>query len=94
MKNKEIIRKSIQFLLVTVSIFIILEFYQHDNFSFLLKTIITIILIIANCTYNHWCGLRNGIEMENEHNKHIQELREESYNKIIGMVVEEKKADR
>lgn len=94
MKNKHIIRTIIQTLLTTITTFTIFMFYQYDTPSFLIKKIVTIALIVANCVYNHWYGLRSGIEMNEEYEDRMRELREESFNKIVDMIVEEKMNDR
>lgn len=63
MKNKQIIRAIIQSFLSIITIFIILEFYQHDMIPYMVKWATTISLVVANCIFGHWCGLRNGVEM-------------------------------
>ena len=90
MKNKQIVRIIIQTVLVMVTVFVILEFYQFDTISYMVKWVSTIALIVLNCAYNHWCGMRNGIEMSERHENHMMELRKESFdNIVVDMVVEE-----
>ncbi len=84
----------INFLLISISTFIILEFYQHDSFPVFPKAIITIALLVINCTYNYRNGLKDSVEMEEEHGKRMEKLREESFNKIVDMVVKEKMNDK
>lgn len=91
--NKQTTRNISQGVLTMFATFVILEFYQYD-ISYTIKWVTTIILIVLNAAYSHWCGLKNGIEMNEEHNKRMEELRKESYNKIVDMVVKEKKAGR
>lgn len=94
MKNNHTRMKIINFFLISVSTFIILEFYQHDTFTIFSKAIITIALIVINCTYNYRNGLKDGVEMGEEHGKHMEKLREESFNKIVDMVAKEKINDK
>ncbi len=94
MKNKQIIRILIQSFLVMITIFIILGFYTLGIIPYAVKWGTTIVLIAANCTFSHWCGLRNGIDMSDRHNERMNELREQSFNKIVDMVVEEKANDK
>ena len=94
MKNKHLTRILIQSFLVMITIFIILEFYTHEIIPYVVKWVITIVLIVANCTFSHWCGLRNGIDMSDRHNERMNGLREQSFNKIVDMVIEEKAKDK
>ena len=86
-------RKIIQFFLVGISTATILEFYQHD-ISFAIKAITTIGLIVLNCVYSYHIGMKDGIEMNDRHNARMNELREQSFDKIVDMVVEEKANDK
>lgn len=86
-------RKIIQFCLTGISTAIILEFYRHD-ISFIIKTIFTVLLIVINCVYNYHIGTKDGIEMSDSHNERMNELREQSFNKIIDIVVDEKASDK
>lgn len=90
MKNKQIARIVFQTLLVMISISIILEFYQYDTVPYIIRWVTTIVLMVANCVFNHWCGLKNGIEMSDRHNKRMNELRNQSFDKIVNMAVKEK----
>lgn len=90
MKNKQIARIIIQTVLVMVTVFVILEFYQFDTIPYMVKWVSTISLIVLNCVYNHWCGMRNGIETDERHENRMRELREQSFDNIVDMVVEEK----
>lgn len=94
MKNKQTTRIVVQTLLIMITTFIILEFYQYDAIPYMVKWTTTIALIVVNAVYNHWCGLQNGIEMGEGRKKYMRELREQSYNKIVDMVVEEKTNDK
>lgn len=94
MKNKQIIGILIQSFLVMITIFIILEFYTLGIIPYAVKWITTIVLIVANCVFSHWCGLRNGIDMSDRHNERMNELREQSFNEIVDMVAEEKANDK
>lgn len=94
MKNKQIIRILIQSFLVMITIFIILEFYTLGIIPYAVKWVTTIVLIVANCVFSHWCGLRNGIDMNDRHNERMNGLREQSFNKIVDMVFEEKAKDK
>lgn len=82
MKNKQITRIIIQSLFVMLTTFIILEFYQYEEVPYMVKWISTIVLIVLNCTYNYWCGLKNGIKMSKEQDNCMAELRKENYNKV------------
>lgn len=82
MKNKQITRITIQSLLAMFTTFIILEFYQYEEVPYMVKWISTIVLIVLNCVYNHWCGLKNRIKMSKEQNDCMTELRKENYNKV------------
>lgn len=86
-------RKIIQFCLVGISTATILEFYRFD-FSLLIKTFTTVFLITVNCAYSYHIGMKDGIEINNSHNERMNELREQSFNKIVDMVVEEKAKDK
>lgn len=86
-------RKIIQFFLVGISTATILEFYRFD-FSLLIKTFATVFLITINCAYSYHIGMKDGIEINNSHNERMNELREQSFNKIVDMVVEEKAKDK
>lgn len=86
-------RKIIQFFLVGISTATILEFYRFD-FSLLIKTFATVFLITINCAYSYQIGMKDGIEINNSHNERMNELREQSFNKIVDMVVEEKAKDK
>lgn len=86
-------RKIIQFFLIGISTATILEFYQHD-ISFAIKAITTIGLIVLNCVYSYHIGMKDGIEMNDRHNARMNELREQSFDKIVDMVVEEKANDK
>lgn len=88
--NKE---KIIQFCLIAISVFTILEFYQHD-IPLGAKAITTIFLVVIDCVYNYRIGMKDGIKISNRHNERMKELREESFNKIVDMVVEEKTNDK
>lgn len=90
MKNKQIARIIFQTVLVMVTVFVILEFYQFDTIPYMVKCVSTIALIVLNCVYNHWCGMRNGIEMSEIHENRMRELRKQSFDNIVDMVVEEK----
>lgn len=85
--------KIIQFFLVGISTATILEFYRFD-FSLLTKTFATVFLITINCAYSYYIGMKDGIEINNSHNERMNELREQSFNKIVDMVVEEKAKDK
>lgn len=71
-----------------------MEFYTLGIIPYAVKWVTTIVLIVANCTFSHWCGLRNGIDMSDRHNARINGLREQSFNEIVDMVVEEKAKDK
>lgn len=86
-------RKIIQFCLVGISTATILEFYQHD-ISFVIKMIMTIGLIVLNCVYSYRIGIKDGIEMIERHNGRMNELRKQSFDDIVDMVVEEKAKDK
>lgn len=90
MKNRQIIRAIVQAFLVMITIFVILEFYQYDQIPYMVKWATTISLIAANSIFSHWCGLRNGIEMSDRHHERMNDLRKQSFDKIVDMVVEEK----
>ena len=94
MRNKQARMKAINFFIISISAFIILLFYEHDVFPIFLKAIITIALIVINCTYNYRNGLKDGVEMGEEHGKRMEKLREESFNKIVDMVTKEKLGDK
>lgn len=94
MKNKHLTRILIQSFLVMITIFIILEFYTLGIISYAVKWVTTIVLIVANCVFSHWCGLQNGIDMSDRHNERMNELREQSFNEIVDMVAEEKANDK
>lgn len=94
MENKQIKRIIIQTVLIMIATFIILEFYQYESIPYIVKWVTTIVLIVINAVYNHWCGVRSGIEMSEKHESCMSELRQQSYNKIVDMVVEEKIRDR
>lgn len=49
---------------------------------------------MANCVSSHWCGLRNGIDMNDRHHEKMNELKKQSFNKIVDMVFEEKTKDK
>lgn len=85
--------KIIQFFLVGISTATILEFYRFD-FSLLIKTIVTVFLITINCAYSYHIGMKDGIEINDRHNTKMNELREQSFNKIVDMVAEEKAKDK
>lgn len=89
-KNKQIIRSIIQSFLAMITIFIILEFYTLGIIPYAVKWVTTIVLIVANCVFSHWCGLRNGIDMNHRHNERMNELKKQSFGKIVDMVSEEK----
>lgn len=90
MERKQIIRTIMQTFLVMVTVFIIFEFYQYSAIPYIVKWIATIVLVVANCTFGHWCGLQNGLEIGNRHNKKMDELRKQSFDKIVDMVLKEK----
>lgn len=90
MRNKQIISRIIQFLLVAISVFIILEFHQHNAIPYMVKWVTTIVLIVTNCVYNHWRGLRDGIEINERHENRMRELRKQNYDKIADIVIDEK----
>lgn len=94
MRNKQIIRAIIQTFLVMIAVFVILEFYQYNEIPYIVKWVSTIVLMVVNCAFSHWCGLRNGIEMSDRHNERMNELRKQSFDKIIDMVSEEKIGDK
>lgn len=85
--------KIIQFCLVGISTATILEFYQHD-ISFSIKMITTIGLIVLNCVYSYRIGIKDGIEMSDRHNERMNELKKQSFDKIVDMVIEEKAKDK
>lgn len=86
-------RKIIQFCLVGISIATILEFYRF-NIPHLAKVIITVLLIVINNVYSYHIGIKDGIEISDSHNARMNELKEQSFNKIVDMVVEEKANDK
>lgn len=86
-------RKIIQFFLVGISIATILEFYRFD-FSLLIKTFATVFLITINCVYSYHIGMKDGIEMGDRYNARTNELKKQSFNKIVDMVAEEKTKDK
>lgn len=86
-------RKIIQFCLVGISTATILEFYQL-NISYIAKMVITVLLIVINCVYSYHIGMKDGVEMSDRHNARMNELKEQSFNKIVDMVVEEKANDK
>lgn len=86
-------RKIIQFCLVGISTATILEFYRFD-FSPLIKTFSTVFLITINCAYSYHIGMKDGIEMSDRHNERMNDLRSQSFDKIVDMVVEEKTKDK
>lgn len=86
-------RKLIQFCLVGISTATILEFYQH-NIPIIIKAMVTIGLIVINCVYSYHIGMKDGIEMIDRHNAKMNELKEQSFNKIVDMVVEENAKDK
>lgn len=86
-------RKIIHFFLVGISTATILEFYRFD-FSLLIKTFATVLLITINCAYSYHIGMKDGIEMGDRYNVRTNELREQSFNKIVDMVAEEKANDK
>ena len=94
MRNKQIIRTLIQTFLVMIAVFVILEFYQYDEIPYIVKWVSTIVLMVANCAFSHWCGLRNGIEMSDRHNERMNELRKQNFDKIIDIVSKEKFGDK
>ncbi len=94
MKNKQIIRSLIQTFLVMITTFIILEFYTLEIIPYAVKRVSTIVLMVANCAFSHWCGLRNGIEMSDRHNERMNELRKQNFDKIIDIVSKEKFGDK
>lgn len=69
MENKHLTRTLIQSFLVMITIFIILEFYTLGIIPYVVKWVVTIVLIVANCAFSHWCGLRNGIDMNDRHHE-------------------------
>lgn len=93
MEKKQVIRTIAQTLLVMVAIFIILEFYQYDTIPYIVKWIVTLVLIVINCTFGHWCGLQNGLEIGNRH-KIMNELSKQNFEKIVNMDVKEKENDK
>ena len=86
-------RKVIQFFLVGISTATILEFYRLD-FSLLIKTFVTVLLMVINCVYSYHIGMKDGIEINDRHNTKMNELREQSFNEIVDMVAEEKANDK
>ena len=72
-----------------ISIAIILDLFQRD-FSLSLKAIITIFLLVVNCVYNYCMGIKDGKEISKSHNERMNELRKQSFDKIIDMVFKEK----
>lgn len=86
-------RKIIQFCLVGISTATILEFYQF-NIPHIAKVIITVLLIVVNNVYSYHIGMKDGVEMSDRHNVRMNELKEQSFNKIVDMVVEEKTNDK
>lgn len=86
-------RKITQSCLSGISIAIILDLFQRD-FSLSLKAIITISLLVANCVYNYRMGIKDGMEISNSHNERMNDLRSQSFDKIVDMVVEEKAKDK
>lgn len=86
-------RKVIQFFLVGISTATILEFYRLD-FSLLIKTFVTVLLMVINCVYSYHIGMKDGIEINDGHNTKMNELREQSFNEIVDMVAEEKANDK
>lgn len=86
-------RKIIQFCLVGISTAAILEFYQL-NISYIAKAIITVLMIVVSNLYSHHIGMKDGIEMNDRHNARMNELKEQSFNKIVDMVAEEKTVDK
>lgn len=86
-------RKIIQFCLVGISTATILEFYRF-NIPHIAKVIITVLLIVVNNVYSYHIGMKDGIEMSDRHNSKMNGLKEQSFNKIVDMVVEEKANDK
>lgn len=86
-------RKIIQFFLFGISTVAILEFYRFD-FSLFIKAFVTAVLISVNCVYSYHIGMKDGIEMIDKHNERMNELREQSFDKIVDMVSEEKLGDK
>ena len=82
-------RKITQSCLSGISIAIILDLFQRD-FSLSLKAIITIFLLVVNCVYNYCMGIKDGKEISKSHNERMNELRKQSFDKIIDMVFKEK----
>ncbi len=85
--------KIIQFCLAGISTATIFEFYRLD-FSLLIKTFATVFLITINCAHSYHIGTKDGIEINDRHNTKMNELREQSFNKIVDMVAEEKAKDK
>lgn len=90
MMNK---RKIIQFFLVGISTAAILEFYQL-NIPHIAKVVVAVLLIVVNNVYSYHTGMKDGIEMSDSRNAKMNELKEQSLNKIVDMVVEEKTNDK
>lgn len=94
MKNKEIVRKIIQACLVCILTVVVLLFYQYDTPSFLVKEIVTIVLIVVNCVYSYDIGLKDGAENYKKISETMKEHYDERLNKAIDMIVEERKKNR
>lgn len=86
-------RKIMQSCLSSISIAIILDLFQRD-FSLSLKSIIAIPLLVVNFVYNYCMGIKDGKEISKSHNERMNELRKQSFDKIVDMVVEEKEKDK
>lgn len=76
--------------MVGISTATILEFYRFD-FSLLIKIFATVLLIVINCAYSYHIGMKDGIDMSDRHKERMNDLRKQSFDKIVDMVVEEKR---
>lgn len=83
MSKKMIIRYAIQIILCGLSIFTILKFYDYNGIDILLKKVIAITLITANCIYNHSIGLKAGIEISKKSEKQTEKYYKEKLDKVV-----------
>lgn len=94
MKNKKIITKIIQFLVFSTTVFIILKFCQCGTISYNAKSYATIALLTANAVCSYVFGMIEGMEIGDAYKRCEENLKAEAFNKIVDMIVEEKKNDR
>lgn len=94
MNLKEVIKGSKQIILHSLSLFVILKFYDYNGIDVFFKKVITIALITLNCIYSYRIGSETAAEAFKKSVEQTREYCKKKLDKAIEMIIAEKKSNR